>query len=248
MKTEFANKFKFNYCLDTVKDKIYYRVVNYSKNKKLLENVPHKKFLDLAIIYYCLVNNNTDNIASIRITNDHMEKWGIDDNDLLELASENTPKLFPGVIRNMKDVLKDLIMKSSFESVFGEGNIVKEENNVYYYKGKKLENEVIDMMLNALTRDKDFDMYVLTNVNGINGASTILYNGLIEAFANKIKANVIILPCSIHEVIMIPYSTEFTIEELKNMVKEINGSKVPEGEVLSDSVYVYQRKECALVM
>ena len=45
---------------------------------------------------------------------------------------------------------------------------------------------------------------------------------------------------------IMPYQDEYDIEKLKNMVMEINATQVPKGDVLSDSVYIYQRKECAL--
>lgn len=248
IQTEFLNDFRFDYCFESIKDKIYYRVVNYSRNKNLLEDVPYKKFLDLVIVYYCLVDNNKDHVASIRITNEHIKKWGISQQNILEIATENTPRIFPGVIRNMKDVIKELILKNPIADLFGEDDIVCEDSNVYHFKGKPLDEDVVEQMLSKLTCNQNFDMYVLTNTSGVNGASAMLYNGLIESFANKIKSNVVILPSSIHEVIMIPFSTEYSIDELKSLVKEINCSKVPEGEVLSDSVYIYQRKECALVM
>ena len=76
----------------------------------------------------------------------------------------------------------------------------------------------------------------------------MLYNGLIEEFSNRIKSNLYILPSSIHEVILIPFNEDFSVEELKEMVKEINTTKVPDNEILSDSVYIYQRKESAIYM
>ena len=106
---------------------------------------------------------------------------------------------------------------------------------------------MIDEMLNQVKGKSPKDMYVLTNKTGINGATTILYNGLIEKFANSINSNIFILPCSIHEVILIPYTDEFDIEDLKNMVKEVNLTKVEDADILSDSVYIYNRSECSIM-
>ena len=42
-------------------------------------------------------------------------------------------------------------------------------------------------------------IYILTNENGINGASCILYDGIIKDLADQIGTDLIILPSSIHE-------------------------------------------------
>ena len=249
--SNFVNDFSIDYTFDNMKDKIYYRIVNYEKNIKLLNDIPHKKFLDMVIAFYCLIDTTTDGIASIRITNDHLEKWKINKYDVLDIAMKNTPRIFPGVIRSMKDVIKDLILKSSLDNVFSDGDeydtSFNESGNVYYFnKNEKLDEDIIEEMLHRLTYDKNCDMYVLSNKTGLNGASAMLYNGLIEQFAEKVNSNLYILPSSIHEVILMPYNEEYEIEELKKMVKEINSTQVPKGDVLSDSVYIYQRKECAL--
>ena len=253
LSSQFINNFTFDYTFENMKDKIYYRIVNYEKNKKMLNEIPYKKFLDMAIIFYCLLDNSKDGIASIRITNLHIQKWVISKSELLDIAMNNTPKIFPGVIRSMKDVIKDLILKNSLDNIFddecGFNNKLCESENVYYFNKKnRLDEDVIDEMLRQLTYDKHCDMYVLTNSSGINGASAMLYNGLIEQFAEKVKSNLYILPSSIHEVILMPFNEEFDVNALKSMVKEINCTQVPEGEVLSDSVYIYQRKECSITL
>ena len=84
----------------------------------MLDTIPHVRFLDLAIIFYGLVTEDSDGIMSIRITNEHLKSWKKSIGDLLEVASKNTPILFPGVIRSMVDVIKDLIMKNPLNCLF----------------------------------------------------------------------------------------------------------------------------------
>ena len=59
---------KIDFFFDNVKPYIIYRLVNYERNKKLLEKLPYKKYLDLAIIYHCLVRDDGEGIGTIRIT------------------------------------------------------------------------------------------------------------------------------------------------------------------------------------
>ena len=75
-----------------------------------------------------------------------------------------------------------------------------------------------------------------------NGATTILYDGWLGAFAEKNQADVYILPSSIHELILILDDKEMGAERLQEMVKEVNRTQVENDEVLSDSIYYYCRE------
>ena len=49
---------------DRVKQTIAYKVINYSKNEKLLKKIPHKRVLDLAVVYYCLLSQSEGETAT----------------------------------------------------------------------------------------------------------------------------------------------------------------------------------------
>ena len=103
--SNFVNDFSIDYTFDNMKDKIYYRIVNYEKNIKLLNDIPHKKFLDMVIVFYCLIDTTTDGIASIRITNDHLEKWAIQNGyQIIYFEDKNYASLGKGNA-NSKEVL-----------------------------------------------------------------------------------------------------------------------------------------------
>ena len=75
--------------IEKVKPNIKMKLVNYEKNKELLEKVPHERFLDLAITFTVALESDYG-AASIPIYNDHLELWGIDAEDLYNIAMENT--------------------------------------------------------------------------------------------------------------------------------------------------------------
>lgn len=52
----------------------------------------------------------------------------------------------------------------------------------------------------------------------------------------------IILPSSVHEIIVLPYNDE-DVYALKDMVIEVNKSSLDNEDFLSDSVYLYKRNE-----
>ena len=202
---------------DTIKDKIVYKVVNYRSNEKLLEQVPHKRILDLAVVFYCLLDNEYGRSATALIYNNNLKNWNVTIDDVYKAALKNTPDLLHSKISSMAAL---------FEKC-----------------GVNVDGEEVDL--------KDYvpsDMYVLTNESKLNGAACILYENVLYDFAQKLGADLYILPSSVHEVILLPKLSMFEKDELVNMVKEVNTEGVAADEVLSDHVYKYNRTERLITM
>lgn len=83
-------------------------------------------------------------------------------------------------------------------------------------------------------------MYVLTNVQKVKGASALLYPELIEYTAQKENSDLIVIPSSIHEILMVKASG-MDKDEISQTVQEVNSQQVDEQERLSDHVYLYKR-------
>ena len=86
-------------------------------------------------------------------------------------------------------------------------------------------------------------IYILSNQYRINGAATLLYEGLIQELADRMNCNFYVLPSSIHELLLIPDANGKSLEGLSRMVKDINENHVKEEEILSDRAYYYNREE-----
>lgn len=202
---------------DTIKDKIVYKVVNYRSNEKLLEQVPHKRILDLAVVFYCLLDNEYGRSATALIYNNNLKNWNVTIDDVYKAALKNTPDLLHSKISSMAAL---------FEKC-----------------GVNVDGEEVDL--------KDYvpsDMYVLTNESKLNGAACILYENVLYDFAQKLGADLYILPSSVHEVILLPKLSMFEKDELVNMVREVNTEGVAAEEVLSDHVYEYNRTQRLITM
>lgn len=91
-------------------------------------------------------------------------------------------------------------------------------------------------------------LYVLTNQKGINGASCILYPGILKDFAEQLQDDLFILPSSIHEVLLTPCSRSLPPDELNAMVSCINRTDVPIEDRLSDHVYCFSRVQSCLFL
>lgn len=91
-------------------------------------------------------------------------------------------------------------------------------------------------------RPADVDeLYVMTNEYDINGASVILYNGVLQKCADMVNDDIYILPCSVHEMLFIRAHCSFDEDYLKNLVKEANKTAVTPMDFLSDSIYFYTK-------
>lgn len=85
-------------------------------------------------------------------------------------------------------------------------------------------------------------LFVMTNERGMFGAVSIVFEEELEYVAKRINNSFYILPSSVHEVILVPDCEEFCVEYFSNMVREINETQVEATEVLSDSIYFYDKE------
>lgn len=90
---------------DELKGKIIYRLVNQKMNEVFLRSVPYMPFLDLAITFHILLETSEEGIASLAITNYHLNYWGIDAADLFSLAAQNTEQLLPSILKPYEDYI-----------------------------------------------------------------------------------------------------------------------------------------------
>ena len=60
-------------------EKVVFQLINTEQNKSFLEQVPHREFQDLSIIYKLVVNADTESIQSIKVTNSLAERLGMNE-------------------------------------------------------------------------------------------------------------------------------------------------------------------------
>lgn len=196
---------------ETVRQRIVYKLINYEKNRELLQEVPHMRFLDLAVVFGCRLEQQEFGRAFILIRNSHLTMWHTDLKRLAADAGENTPRLCPARIMSMEEAVAQILEEEGAES-----------------------EEVFPGPSSARGA-----MYVLSSRERANGAACILYPKLLQEFSRKCGSSLYILPSSVHEVILVPVNAGGRPEELAAMVREVNATEVGPEEVLSDSVYLY---------
>lgn len=107
--------------------------------------------------------------------------------------------------------------------------------------------DLVEEMTGVKLHQKDeIRMYVLTNRAKINGASAMLYSDKIRELAKRLQTDIMILPSSVHEVLLLPDDHEQEYAFYRQMVEEVNTTQVEPEEILSYSLYRYSREKAEI--
>ena len=199
-----------------VRNRICYKLVNAERNKEMLSDMPHIRILDLALVFYVLLNIDKDGTQTIAVRNYMQDIWKVSTETLYEEAKQNTSRLFPCDIKPMRDIIREMM------------ELEMDKDSV---------DEYFDMMPEE---DVPVEMYVISNKFRISGAVAIFYKDVLKNLANQLDCDLYILPSSIHETIAVPASMG-TPEELAEMVHDANMNVVQLSERLSNQVYHYDK-------
>lgn len=202
----------------SLRHRIVYRLVSRERNEELLKEVPWVPFCDLAVVF-CLAGKE-DGIGRLTamIGNEWAGKWGLGLKELYGLAAENTPRLFPARIKSMREVMEGIARE---------------------HLGEAYREEVVEELFSAPVVSP---LYVISNEAGNWGAATVLYQGVLKGFSDQVGKDLILLPSSVHEFLIIPWEERLDMGELRDLVIHVNQSEVSEEEILSDQVYRYRRE------
>lgn len=203
---------------NAAKSRIVYRLINRQSNHEWLKDVPYREFFDMAIVYYILLNKNDNGQMSIDITNKHMEKWGVDEEGLYNIAKENTPKLYPCRVESVRENVRRIHEKS------------------------KRKDEEWQQIERYLKEDEEYPLYELEQEDSINGATALIYPEVLKAIAEMLESDLIIFPACIYEVLIAPYREDMDASDYKRIMKHMNDTVLPFEEILSKHVFRYSRE------
>lgn len=120
---------------DSVEDKLSFKLVGLKDNKEYLEDIPYRRFEDLAMVPICMVRNSEIGVGHITIRNSHLDLWGITYDRLWKNLMENSTKTAEVKIKTMPDflgedyindfdVLQNIIIVSNKEQNYGAGAVL----------------------------------------------------------------------------------------------------------------------------
>ena len=140
-----------------IRNRVVYKIINYRLNKPLLEEIPHFRFLDLAVVFYCLLTADPAGNASILIRNEHLKYWNASPEDLYELAKINTPLLLPYDLQNMGKVIENMAPEEYEEYM--------EESPLYVLTNNRKMNGACCILyrdlLKSISQKLNSDFYIL---------------------------------------------------------------------------------------
>lgn len=203
---------------DRIKERIRLKLVNYKRNLKATVDCPYIKIMDLCVMFYIFVGSSDGEAGAIRITNDMLENWGLNNDDLYKLALENTKTAMKMDVMNIREVLAKML-------------------------GKCEDSEDSDFLSSDVLSNDQIPMYVISNHQRFYGATCLLFTEEIRRFADAVGSDLYILPSSVHELIAIPDYEEADPSFLYEMVKDVNENEVSERDFLSTNVYKFSRKD-----
>lgn len=205
---------------EKVKKGLCLKVINAERNKDMLQDIPHRYFHDLAIVYYILLPNEAwlHGMASILVNNRILEYWECAEDDIYKIAYRNTQNNFNYVIRPIQEVLLEIACEDT--------------------------TELLDIDAQSVC-DTDI-MYYASNMKKYNGASILLYDDFLKRFAEK-HGEFYILPSSIDEVLFVPITiADLDVSRLCAMVSEINEDCLETEKFLSNNVYLFHSETQSL--
>lgn len=83
--TDFLNR-------ESALEKVVYQLVNKEKNADILSEIPHKDFLDLAVIYRVIMKEGSHGVSSMIVTDAFCDHYSISREELDTAARRNTEK------------------------------------------------------------------------------------------------------------------------------------------------------------
>lgn len=162
------------------------------------------------LYFSLLLKTDEDCCASALIRNGQLEIWNKTTEELLPIATENTNRMQKFFVKGMSEIMAEMM-----------GEIPDLEDETPDFFGEEM-------------------MYVLTDESKMFGASQLFLKDSIRKFAAANECDVIILPSSTHELILMKADFPgISASSLSEMVRQVNTEGVSQEDFLSDNVYFY---------
>lgn len=191
------------------KERICYKLINYEKNQNLLKDIPHRRYLDLAVVYYYYLENEGFESATILIRNEHLKEWKQTEEELFFAARTNTPKLLQNEIIHISNLLSEFGMSCEKEqdSILDSPMYICSNHKRTFGAAALMETDI----LKEFAEQKGKNFFILPSS----------------------VHELIFLPFDCEE------DFQDTANKYTLMVRSVNDTQLEEQEILSDKVYFY---------
>lgn len=200
---------------DKVRNRLYIKLVNYKRNKELLMQCPHRKFADLAVLYYCKVKDKPSE-GIVVIKTEHVNAWNVTEEELYNAAMNNAIRENDYTIIPLLDVIKGR-MGFMPDEITAELESTCKNLKILTNKDKTYGASVImnPGLLQKIAREFNKNMYILPS--SIHESILVLDDN--DMFNPRIAS------------------------ELFDMVEVVNATELEVEDVLSNNVYYYDKNK-----
>ena len=141
------------------------------------------------------------------------------DNDLADYAKITEEQLYKKAYKNTDKILKPICrdMRSLLKDMSGGVDIPESEDTA------------------------EPKIFVITNEHKYLAATALLYPQVFEDITKELGSDLVILPSSVHDLIVMPDDAHFEGSGLKEIVEDVNSNHMSKAEVLSTNVYRYKK-------
>ena len=205
---------KIDFDYDKIKDKLTVRLLEIKRNRDFLATTPYMTVgHGMAMVCDIKMKDGDEGSWRATVTQSMLEGQNYDKRELFIAAMDNAQLIDPPILVDM-----------------GQALFTHEGENLL----KRSE---------PLPPEDVSNMYVLSNTGGMLGSAVLFYPDTREHVAEVLGEGYCVLPSSQHEVLIIPDSAGIDRGELAEMVKQANQSVVEPKDVLTDTVFHYDRDE-----
>lgn len=139
-------------CFDSIRADIYLKLIHTEENKALLEDIPHKAFMDFSAVPYLEVSGGAGFKGNVQIKKEHLLLWKVTEEEVLSCAEANTREKKGVCCISMQEIL-DLCMRGKEQRKpenMGKGMLVLTNRERYLGAVVACFSDVTDRIWEAL--------------------------------------------------------------------------------------------------
>lgn len=192
-------------------------MVRKSANRELLAETPHRDYGDFAAVAYWVTGESVEVRMLLR-------------QDVLDVLGTGFEQIFRDAYINM---MGEFELKSMEEMLY--------ETVAAQLKAGQMKDVPADQYIRRMCQGTE--LYLMTHKTGRFGSAAMCYQREMERAAGRAGGDFAIIPSSIHELLLLPVRRNIPLEAVSELVRRINAGQAGQEECLSDTVYVYSKKE-----
>lgn len=141
--------FDFLENFNNIRDRLVGHLVNREKNKDILEDVPHRDFLNLTIVYYCILDDQENSAGGFMVRNHMMQEWGVTEERVHQEAVMNMKLRYPVQFMSISELMKNYLGQKDWKEENADTKLyvlsnVRRMYGAYWITEKEIQEKIAD--------------------------------------------------------------------------------------------------------